>query len=260
MFSHGLLGGAAGVLVAQFGGRVLRAELLAKTADATVLSDPRTLLFAGAAALAAGFLTGLAPVLQVRRADLTGDLKAGAREGGVVHSRTRVVLLVLQGTLSVVLLVGAGLFVRSLHNVRTVPLGYDVDPVLIVDLEMRGVELDSAGRVALRDRRLEEARTIPGVAQASRQVTVPFWSTWDTDLHVAGIDSVQRLGEFDLNAVSSSYFATIGTRLLAGRGIAASDVAGAPRVIVVGQSMARVRRPASIRGSRGVRQRPPMRT
>jgi len=235
-----VLGGGAGVLVAQFGGRVLRAELLPKTADATVVSDPRTLLFAGVAALAAGFLTGLAPVLQVRRADLTGDLKAGAREGGVVRSRTRVVLLVLQGTLAVVLLVGAGLFVRSLRNVRTVPLGYDVDPVLIVDLQMRGVNLDSAGRVALRTRLLEEARTIPGVVQSSRQVTVPFWSMWNTDLHVAGIDSVQRFGEFDLNAVSPSYFATMGTRLLAGRGIADNDVAGAPRVIVVGQSMAKV--------------------
>ena len=234
-----LLGGAAGLLVAQFGGRVLRAELLPKTADAAVLTDPRTLLFAGAAALAAGFLSGLAPVLQVRRADLTGDLKAGVREGGVVRSRTRVALLVLQGTLSVVLLVGAGLFVRSLRNVRTVPLGYDVDPILIVDLQMRGVELDSAGRVALRDRLLEEARTIPGVVQASRRVTVPFWSMWNTDLHVAGIDSVQQLGEFDLNAVSPSYFATLGTRLLAGRGIAETDVAGAPRVIVVGQSMAK---------------------
>jgi len=234
------LGGGAGLVVAQFGGRVLRAELLPNAADATVLSDPRTLLFAGVAALAAGFLTGLAPVLRVRRADLTGDLKAGAREGGVVRSRTRVALLVLQGTLSVVLLVGAGLFVRSLRNVRTVPLGYDVDPILIVDLQMRGVNLDSAASVALRDRLLEEARTIPGVVQASRQVTVPFWSMWNTDLHVAGIDSVQQLGEFDLNAVSPSYFATMGTRLLAGRGIAASDVAGAPRVIVVGQSMAQV--------------------
>lgn len=63
---------------------------------------------------------------------------------------------------------------------------------------------------------------------------------WNTDLHVTGIDSVEQLGEFDLNAVSPGYFATMGTRLLAGRGIAESDLAGAPRVIVVGQSMAKV--------------------
>jgi predicted permease len=234
-----LLAGAAGVLVAQLGGEVLRAQLLPRSAPAGVLTDPRTLLFAGVAALVAGFLTGLAPVLQARRADLTGDLKAGVREGGVVRSRQRVALLVLQGALSVVLLVGAGLFVRSLRNVQKLPLGYDVDPVLIVDLQMRGVTLDSAARVTLRNRLLEEASAIPGVTHAARRVTVPFYWTWNTDLHVAGIDSVSRLGEFDLNAVSPDYFATMGTRILRGRGLGAGDVDGAPRVMVVGASMAK---------------------
>jgi putative ABC transport system permease protein len=234
-----LLAGAAGLLVAWIGGAALRAQLLPKSATAAVLTDPRTLLFAGVAALLAGFLTGLAPVLQARRADLSGDLKAGEREGGIHRSRMRVALLVLQGALSVVLLVGAGLFVRSLRNVQTLPLGYDVDPVLIVDLQMRGVQLDSAARVALRNRLLEEARAIPGVVHAARRVTVPFYWTWNTDLHVAGIDSVAKLGEFDLNAVSPDYFATMGTRLLRGRGIAATDVDGAPRVMVVGASMAK---------------------
>ncbi len=233
------LAGISGLLVAQFGGAVLRAELLPKTASAGVVTDPRTLLFAGAAALVAGFLTGLAPVLQARRTDLTGDLKAGEREGGVHRSRLRVALLVLQGALSVVLLVGAGLFVRSLRNVQSVPLGYDVDPVLVVDLQMRGVNLDSAAQVALRERLLEEVRTIPGVTHASRRVTEPFWSTWSVDLHVAGIDSTDRIGEFDLNTVSPDYFATMGTRILRGRSFSPSDVAGAPRVMVVSTSMAK---------------------
>src|SRR5262249_51418437 len=83
------LGGATGLLVAQFGGAVLRAELLPKTAVAGVVGDVRTLLFAGIAALVAGLLTGLAPVFQTRRADLTVDLKTGAREGGVHRSRTQ---------------------------------------------------------------------------------------------------------------------------------------------------------------------------
>jgi len=235
----GVLGGAAGVLIAQFGGQVLRAELLPRTAAAGVLTDTRTLLFAGIAALVAGFLTGLAPVVQARRADLTGDLKTGAREGGVARSRLRVALLVAQGALSVVLLVGADLFVRSLRNVQTIPLGYDVDPVLIVDLQMRGVHLDSAAGVTLRNRLLEEARTIPGVAHASRRVTVPFWSTWNLGLYVSGIDSTERLGEFDLNAVTPDYFATMGTRILRGRGLGEGDIAGAPRAMVVGEAMAR---------------------
>jgi predicted permease len=234
-----VLGGAAGVLVAQWGGAVLRSQLLPRTARATVVNDPRTLLFAGVAALIAGLLTGLAPVLQARHADLTSDLKAGVREGTPHRSRTRMALLVFQGALSVVLLVGAGLFVRSLRNVRTLPLGYDAEPVLSLELQMRGVKLDSAARVTLRNRLLEEAKTLPGVASAARRITMPFWSTWNLDLHVAGIDSVERLGEFDLNAVSPDYFATMGTRLLRGRGISGQDVAGAPRVMVVSEAMAK---------------------
>jgi len=158
----------------------------------------------------------------------------------VSYAAVLVALLVAQGALSVVLLVGAGLFVRSLRKVESVALGYDVDPVLIVDLQMRGVNLDSASAVALRARLLEEARTIPGVERASRRIVVPFWSSWNMSIYVAGIDSTDRLGEFDLNAVSPDYFATMGTRLLRGRGISESDVAGAPRVMVVGESMARV--------------------
>jgi putative ABC transport system permease protein len=102
------------------------------------------------------------------------------------------------------------------------------------------VTLDSAAKVALRERLLEEARTIPGVTHASRKVTEPFWSMWNMDLHVTGIDSVERLGEFDLNTVSPDYFATTGTRILRGRGFSESDVAGSPRIMVVGETMARV--------------------
>src|SRR5437660_2533495 len=169
-----LLGGLAGLLVAEWGGAVLRAQFLARSAQVSVAGDARTLVFAGVAALVAGLLTGLAPVLQTRRVDLAGDLKAGAREGTFQRSRTQVALLVLQAALSVVLLVGAGLFVRSLRHVRVIPLGYDVDPVLLVDLNMRGVQLDTAQRVALRRELLETAQAIPGVEHASRQLTVPF--------------------------------------------------------------------------------------
>jgi len=235
-----LLGGAAGLLVAQFGGAVLRAALLPKTAQAAVITDPRTLVIVGVATLVAGLLTGLAPVFQTRRADLTGDLKAGAREGAIHRSRTRVVLLVLQGALSVVLLVGAGLFVRSLGHIHNLPLGFDPDSVSVVDLQMRGVKLDSAGAVALRRRLLTEARTIPGVTHASRQVTMPFWSSWNQDIHVAGIDSTERLGSFYLNAVTPDYFSTMGTRLLRGRGVSDQDLPGAPRAMVVSEAMSRV--------------------
>jgi len=234
-----LLGGLSGLLVAEWGGAVLRGQFLARSSQVSVMGDVRTLLFAGAAAMVAGLLTGLAPALQMRGAGLAGDLKAGAREGTFQRSRTRVALLVLQGALSVVLLVGAGLFARSLYHVRLVPLGYDVDPVLLVNLNMRGMQLDTAHRVALRRELLETAQAIPGVEHASRQLTVPFWSTWTMELHVAGIDSVHRLGEFDLNAVTPEYFATLGTHILRGRGIGTQDTKNSPHAVVVSDAMAK---------------------
>ena len=188
----------------------------------------------------AGLLTGLAPIVQTRRTNLASDLKAGAREGTYQRSRLRVGLLVFQGTLSVVLLVGAGLFVRSLSQVRNLPLGFDSEHVLDVDLSMRGVKLDSAQNIALRRRLLDAASAIPGVVSATRQLTMPFWSAWDVSLYVAGIDSVDKLGSFDLNGVSPTYFATMGTRVLAGRGITEADRDGAPRSMVVSEGMAKM--------------------
>jgi len=105
---------------------------------------------------------------------------------------------------------------------------------------MRGVKLDSAGDVALRRRLLAEAQTLPGVSHAARRITIPFWSSWNTEIHVAGIDSTDRLGSFSLNSVSPDYFVTMGTRLLRGRGITEQDQADAPRVMVVSAAMAGV--------------------
>jgi putative ABC transport system permease protein len=235
-----VLGGVIGLMVAHFGGAALRAGLLEQSEAAAGLKDPRTVLFTALAAVVVGLLTGLAPVLQARRANLTADLKSGTREGTYHRSPARIVLLVLQGALSVVLLVGAGLFVRSLHNVQAMRLGYDVDPVLLVDLNMRGVTLDSAQTVELRMRLLETAKTIPGVENASLQSAVPFWSTSSTSLFVQGIDTVGRLGQFNFNVVSPEYFATVGTRILEGRGLGSQDVLHAPRAMVVSKAMANV--------------------
>ena len=241
-----LLGGVAGLVVAQWGGAVLRSLFLPNDATTSVIGDARTLVVAGAAALIAGLLTGLAPVWQSRRADLTRDLKAGTREGTHQRSRTRALLLVVQGALSVVLLVGAGLFVLSLRHVRELRLGYDVDPVLVVELNMRGVKLDSAHAVALRQQLLDRAQAVPGVDHAALHISIPFWKTLDgrngigVELRVAGIDSVDRLGEFFLDAVTPDYFATMGTRILRGRSIGEQDLAGAPGAMVVSEAMAKV--------------------
>ncbi|HEY8175854.1 MAG TPA: ADOP family duplicated permease [Gemmatimonadaceae bacterium] len=235
-----LLGGVAGLLLAHWGGAVLRASLLDRSEAASGLRDPRTVLFAAGAAVAVGLLTGLAPILQAARADLTADLKAGTREGTYTRSKARVGLLVLQGALSVILLVGAGLFVRSLNNVQATRLGYDVDPVLLVNLNMRGLQLDSARMVELRHRLVRTAKSLPGVANASLQDAIPFWSMSSRSLFVEGIDTVSRLGQFDFNKVSPEYFSTIGTRIIRGRGINDGDSQNAPLAAVVSEAMGKV--------------------
>ena len=236
-----LLGSAAGLLVAQWGGLAIRRLLIANEgASLDVVTDWRTLGVAIGAAVVAGLLTGLAPALLSGRGDLARSLKAGPREGTYHRSRIRVFLLVLQGALSVVLLVGAGLFVRSLGNVKAMRMGYDAEPVLLVSRNMRGMDLTDSARAQLGRTLLAAAQAIPGVESAAWVSSVPFWSTSSMSLYVAGIDSVRKLGRFTYQTATTDYFRTMGTRILRGRGFTAEDRGNAPRVGVVSESMAKV--------------------
>jgi predicted permease len=235
----GLIGAAAGLVIAHLGGGILRATLLPDVAWGSTLADRRLLTFAGLAAVAAGILTGLAPAFQSVRSDVAAALKSGGAKSGLHRSRLRTSLLVFQAALSVLLLVGAGLFVRSLHNVRTVDLGYDPERVVFVNTEMRGIRLSDPERATLVQRLVEHARRLPGVEAVGRTLTVPFYINSIQDLVVPGIDSVNRLGEFYYHAVSDGYFDAMGTRILRGRAISEADRQGAPLAIVVSQSMAK---------------------
>jgi len=118
-----VLGGTAGVAVAQWGGAAIRALLLPDTASFNLATDWRTMGVAFGCASVAALLTAVGPAVVAARTDLVATLKSGAREGTVQRSRMRAGLVVAQGALSVVLLVGAGLFVQSFVNARAVPLG-----------------------------------------------------------------------------------------------------------------------------------------
>ena len=240
-----ILGSAVGLLVAQWGGAAIRRLLItSEGASIDVFTDWRTLGVATVVAVAAGILTGLAPALLSGPGDLASALKAGAREGTYQRSRARDALLVTQGALSVVLLVGAALFVKSLGNVKAMRIGYDAEPVLIATRHLRGTELDDSARVALRRSLLATAQALPGVEYAAWVSSIPFWSTSTTNLFVAGIDSVRALGRFRYQTATTDYFRVMGTRILRGRGFSAEDHAGAPKVGVVSESMARALWPA----------------
>jgi hypothetical protein len=190
--------------------------------------------------IATGLLTALVPALQAGEPDLVGSLKSGAREGGGRRSVTRGVLVVAQSALSLVLLVGAGLFLRSLHNARAVELGFVADRVLTVSLDLTGAGYATGEVAALYDRLHERLARLPGVERASLGVTEPFSTTLDYDISIPGRDSVRLppSGPPRINAVTPEFFETMGTRLVAGRGIAADDRRGAPLVAVVNQMMA----------------------
>ncbi|MGH7677658.1 MAG: ADOP family duplicated permease, partial [Gemmatimonadaceae bacterium] len=234
-----LIGASAGLLAAQWGGQTLRALFLRGDDAGAVITDARTLGFVLAATVLVAMATGLAPALHALRGDLTDALKSGTREGTYRRSRLRTSLLVLQGALSVVLLVGAGLFVRSLQNVRDRRLGYDVAPVVYAEASMRGTNLSDSEQNALNDRLLEATRSIPGVRSATLTISVPFWSNEGRGApFVPGVDSVARLGRFFLQAGSPAYFETLGTRIARGRAFNEHDRAETPRVLVVSEQMA----------------------
>lgn len=235
-----LLGCVAALAFATWGGAALRQLFVGKGAPIAVVTDWRTLGISAALAVVAALLTGLAPALVANREDIALDLKAGVREGTRQRSALRTGLVVFQVTLSVVLLVGAGLFVRSLGHVRALRLGYDVDRLVVVDRNMRGAVVPDSALVTLQARMLEVARAHPAVERAAVVSSAPFRSTSTTSLMVPGIDSVERLGQFTYQTASADYFATMGTRILRGRGFTEADRAGSARVLVVSASMARV--------------------
>ena len=242
------LGGAGGLLLARWGGDAVRAALLPDVAWSDAPLDLRMLAFTAAAALATGVLVALAPMLQATHPELVGALKAGAlmnqgRTGRGRRISLRTALLVAQAALSVVLLVGAGLFVRSLRNVASIDLGFDARRVLVVTVNFTGGGGFTAAQVEeLFGRAEERVRALPGVAQAGVASATPFGSGGATRLRAEGWDSLPPLGEAGLpkiTAVSAGYFEAMGTRVVRGRGFTPEDRAGAPLAAVVNQTMAR---------------------
>ena len=234
------LGGFAGVAIAQWGGTIMRTQLLAEKA-APAVARTRACCCSSACCrrspvCSPGWRRHFRPAGPTSRPRSSRDR---AKERFIDRDCVSG-LLVAQAALSVVLLVGAGLFLRSLFNVKNIRLGYDADRVLWVTLNSRGTKLDSAQQVALRRDLVAAAKRMPEVEHASRALTVPFWSTWNVDLYVTGIDSVNKLGDFTLQSSTPEFFETMGTRILRGRGISDEDRANAPRVIVVGEAMAKM--------------------
>ena len=241
----GLAAGAAALLVAHVVTSVIQAFLLPGNTTATSISS-RTLIFAGASALATGLICGLIPALRSGQIGLAAALKAGSGSCLPSQSRTRAALLVGQIALTFVLLIGSGLFIRSLQTAGKVALGIDADQLLTLTTQLDG---DDQRNEELYRSLYERLKNRPGIQSVTLAVTAPFRSGWLQRIIPKGREGLTQ-PEFgrdffneQINCVTAEFFTTTGLRILRGRGFTSEDRTGAPPVMIVNEAMARMIEP-----------------
>ena len=258
------LGGALGVACAGWGSRLLLG-LASRSAEPIPLDvglDWRMLAFALGVALATGIGFGLAPALQATRLDLAASLKEGAgaigggtgtgagaggaggnwrlgrgRRGG----RLGRALVAAQIGLSLVLLIGAGLFLGSLRNLMQVDTGVVSDRLVLMKINPHLLGYDDVRLTALYPRLVERLEAVPGVRSASlSNLRLLSGSTWDENVTLPGYTPrPDEDTDAELRAVTPRYFETLGLPLIAGRAFRSADRQGAPKVAIVSEAMVR---------------------
>jgi predicted permease len=244
-------GALLGLLFAQGGTQVLLAfmQLESNPISFNVTLDARVLLFTTSAALLTGILFGLAPALRSSRIDLASAMKGAAAtvSGSASRQRLNQVLVVIQVALSLVLLIGAGLFVRTLRNLKGMDMGFKRESVIQFELDF--VErIDSKQRALLYKDLLPRLEALPGVQAASlygfgllsgngwsdRVLAEGYVATPEEDLICYGM------------WVGPKFFETLGIKVLAGRDFTAQDErftngtnVSSPRVAVINETMAK---------------------
>jgi putative ABC transport system permease protein len=238
-------GGGLGIGLAYAGLRPLHALLQEDVlAHAALRLDTRVLVFTTLISLASGILFGLFPALHLSGSRaLGGTLKEGGRgsSGGVRAHRTRSVLVATEVALAAVLLVGAGLLIRSFSRLLGVSEGFRAERVLSLRLSLPEARYPAPGdRARFVTRTLESIAVLPGVASTavvSRLPLNPGNSTRSVD--IKGRTSTAEDPAPDYLVTSPDYFRSMGIRLLSGRAFTERDDASAPPVVIVSQSMAR---------------------
>jgi predicted permease len=239
-----LTGGALGVLFAyvathflvrMFSDGRLHAEL-------SVPIDTRLLLFTFAVSLATALLFGAIPALRATRLDLIDSLKEGR---GTSRAATKgplaKVLVVSQVALSLVLLVGAGLFVRSLLNLTNIDTGFVPAGVIRLHLDPASVGYKEDARlVALYQQIEERVSVLPGVRSASFSIFTFNEGTWNNPIWVQGNLAAHNDQDIHHNVIGPNYFSALGIPLLAGRNFGLQDTASSPKVGIISESTARI--------------------
>jgi predicted permease len=237
-------GAALGIVLALWGSRLLVRQLSTQ-ANVVFLDlslDWRVLAFTTAVAMATALIFGLAPAMQATRIQPMESIK---EQGRTIAAESRVgfgsALVVAQISLSLVLVVGAGLFMRTFSSLAALNLGFDRDPILTVGVSLQTITSDDEARRALYQRVLDATRAEPGVASASLSAIVPVsGSMWNTTIqNPPGLSLTGRQREMYVNHVSPDWFRTYGTPIVAGRDITDRDTHDGPPVTLINETAAR---------------------
>ena len=202
--------------------------------------DARVIGFALLVTALCAALGALGPVLKVLRGDLLGPLKSDASASGSGGGLApRKLLVVLQVSLSVLLLLGGGLLYRTLDSARRVDPGFDPDGLLLATINVpRNVSNQAGGGGEIFRRVMEEARATPGVSSASLVHVAPL-SGWSKKASIAGGSRPDKPLEVDYNSVAPDYFRTVGIGIVAGRPLDGRDRKDSAPAVVVSRELAR---------------------
>jgi predicted permease len=248
------MGGVLGLALAIWTDRILLSFLPPDTASLNVSSAPdlRILLFTVAVSFATGILFGLVPALQATRADVAPTLKdqAGAVVGGA-HVRFRKALVAAQVTLSLLLLIGAGLFIRSLRNLRNLGPGFETENVVAFNIDPSLNSYDVAKTKDFYRRLTENLAAMPGVRSVGlASMRILEDNEWDSSVSVEGYSAKagENIAAF-MNSISPGYFATLGVPFLTGRDFNFKDTEEikhspdpdgmVPRVVIINEKFAK---------------------
>ena len=245
MLSESLLlaaiGAGGGVVVAQWFSRSLVAFLSSDDSPLFVDLglDWRVFAFTVAVAVTACLLFALTPAIRATATSPSATMKAGSR--GMTDGRERFgvrrALVVLQVALSLVLVVGALLFARSLRNLTGLDPGFRQDGVLTASLDMRKANIRQDARAAVNAQLVERVRAIPGVVAVAQAFTTPVsGSFWNNRILIGG--ALQK-SAVNFNGVGPGYFKTLGIQLASGRDFDARDTLESPKVAIVTEAFAR---------------------
>ncbi|MCI0541424.1 MAG: ABC transporter permease [Verrucomicrobiales bacterium] len=239
-----LLGAVAGTLLAHWGTKLV-VQFSAGTIPRieTVGIDVRVFFFAVVASLVTGILFGLAPAWQSSRTDFNESLKEGSQRvsSGLAHFRLRSAFTVTQVALALVLLIGAGLLIRSFHRLQNVETGFDTDELLTVEISMIGAAYENAEQRSVFLRRLiDEIKAAPGVEAAAAVGIIPDRPAWPhgyarSDRPLPPEPERERAG---VRVTTPGFLKTFGIPLLRGREFTESDTLQSEKVVLINQAFA----------------------